>query len=148
MTKSSCSSDPRARQAVLAADSPEEAVDLALAMVRRVQREVRPDLRVVVMSATLDAAGVSRLLDDAPVVTSAVTSRNGIRLVPARWNSPPAITSSARPITNGRRVRSSRSRVMSAAAAATSAAATGANIADTQSVNIDMPRALLTGYLG
>jgi ATP-dependent helicase HrpB len=43
--------------------------DLALAMVRRVQQEARPDLRVVVMSATLDAAPVAAFLD-APVVTS------------------------------------------------------------------------------
>jgi ATP-dependent helicase HrpB len=42
--------------------------DLALALLREVQREVRPDLRLVVMSATLDAVAVSRFLDDCPVV--------------------------------------------------------------------------------
>lgn len=44
--------------------------DLALAMVRRVQREIRDDLRVVVMSATLDATRVAAFLDDAPIVRS------------------------------------------------------------------------------
>jgi ATP-dependent helicase HrpB len=45
--------------------------DLALAMARRVQSEVRSDLRLVVMSATLDAAPVARFLGDAPVLESA-----------------------------------------------------------------------------
>jgi len=45
--------------------------DLALAMARKAQREVREDLRLVVMSATLDAAPVARFLGDAPVVVSA-----------------------------------------------------------------------------
>lgn len=45
--------------------------DLALALARRVQLEARPDLRLVVMSATLDAAEVARFLGDAPIVTSA-----------------------------------------------------------------------------
>ena len=44
--------------------------DLALAMVRRVQQTVRPDLRVVVMSATLDPAPVSKFLGDCPCVSS------------------------------------------------------------------------------
>lgn len=42
--------------------------DLALALLREVRREVRPDLRIIVMSATLDAAPVARFLDDAPVI--------------------------------------------------------------------------------
>ncbi|WP_337174267.1 ATP-dependent helicase HrpB [Paludisphaera sp.] len=41
--------------------------DLALALLREVRREVRPDLRIMVMSATLDAAPVAAFLD-APVV--------------------------------------------------------------------------------
>jgi len=41
--------------------------DLAIALLREVRREVRPDLRVVVMSATLDAAPVARFLD-APTI--------------------------------------------------------------------------------
>jgi ATP-dependent helicase HrpB len=45
--------------------------DLALALARRVQLEARPDLRLVVMSATLDAEEVARWLGGAPIVTSA-----------------------------------------------------------------------------
>ncbi|MGD8875826.1 MAG: helicase-related protein, partial [Gammaproteobacteria bacterium] len=45
--------------------------DLSLAFCLQSQELLRPDIRLLVMSATLDAAGVSRLLDDAPVVTSA-----------------------------------------------------------------------------
>jgi ATP-dependent RNA helicase HrpB len=44
--------------------------DLSLAFCLQSQELLRPDLRLLVMSATLDAAGVSRLLDDAPVLTS------------------------------------------------------------------------------
>ena len=35
--------------------------DLSLAMARRVQREVRPDLRLVAMSATLDPGPIAGL---------------------------------------------------------------------------------------
>jgi ATP-dependent helicase HrpB len=45
-------------------------LDLSLALARRVQQEARPDLRIVVMSATLDPAPVARFLGDAPVVAS------------------------------------------------------------------------------
>lgn len=41
--------------------------DLALAFLKEVRREVRPDLIVVVMSATLEAEPVARFLDDCPV---------------------------------------------------------------------------------
>ncbi|HMB37668.1 MAG TPA: ATP-dependent helicase HrpB, partial [Wenzhouxiangellaceae bacterium] len=44
--------------------------DLGLALVRETQQALRPDLRVVVMSATLDAEPLARMLDDAPVLTS------------------------------------------------------------------------------
>ncbi len=44
--------------------------DLALAMVRRVQREVRPDLKIVVMSATLDSRPIANYFDGAPIVES------------------------------------------------------------------------------
>ncbi|WP_114377201.1 ATP-dependent helicase HrpB [Elioraea thermophila] len=44
--------------------------DLALALAREVQAALRPDLRLVAMSATLDAAAFARLLD-APVIESA-----------------------------------------------------------------------------
>ncbi len=42
--------------------------DLALALLREVQSEARPDLRLVVMSATLDGAAVAAALGDCPVV--------------------------------------------------------------------------------
>jgi ATP-dependent helicase HrpB len=44
--------------------------DLALAMVRRVQQTVRPDLLMVVMSATLAVEKVSAYLDHCPVIKS------------------------------------------------------------------------------
>ena len=44
--------------------------DLGLALTLHSRRLVRDDLRVLVMSATLDADAVARLLDDAPVVTA------------------------------------------------------------------------------
>src|SRR5262245_15137984 len=44
--------------------------DLALALARRVQLEARPELRLVVMSATLDAGEIARWLGGAPVVES------------------------------------------------------------------------------
>ncbi|MFZ4735097.1 MAG: ATP-dependent helicase HrpB [Bradymonadia bacterium] len=42
--------------------------DLALAMLAEVRRDARPDLKVLVMSATLDPGPVARFLDDCPVV--------------------------------------------------------------------------------
>ncbi|MCC6806795.1 MAG: ATP-dependent helicase HrpB [Deltaproteobacteria bacterium] len=44
--------------------------DLALALVKRLQATERPDLKLVVMSATLDGAAVAGYLGDAPVVRS------------------------------------------------------------------------------
>ena len=44
--------------------------DLALALLRRLQATSRPDLRLIVMSATLNTAPVSRFLNDCPVVRS------------------------------------------------------------------------------
>jgi ATP-dependent helicase HrpB len=44
--------------------------DLGLALARDAQGLLRDDLRLLVMSATLDGAAVARLLDDAPVVES------------------------------------------------------------------------------
>ncbi len=43
--------------------------DLALALLKRLQR-ARPDLRIVVMSATLDAGPVAEYLDGCPIVRS------------------------------------------------------------------------------
>lgn len=44
--------------------------DLALAMTRLVQQTVRPDLRIVVMSATLAAREVASYLGDCPIIAS------------------------------------------------------------------------------
>ncbi len=44
--------------------------DLGLALARDAQQGLRPDLKLIVMSATLDAARVSALLGDAPVIVS------------------------------------------------------------------------------
>jgi ATP-dependent helicase HrpB len=44
--------------------------DLALALCLDVQRSLRPDLRLMVMSATLDCGPVSALLGDAPIIGS------------------------------------------------------------------------------
>ncbi|MFL6333595.1 MAG: ATP-dependent helicase HrpB [Pyrinomonadaceae bacterium] len=44
--------------------------DLALALLRRLQQSSRPDLKLVAMSATLEAAPVARYLDDCPVLRS------------------------------------------------------------------------------
>jgi ATP-dependent helicase HrpB len=44
--------------------------DLALALVARLQKTSRPDLRVVVMSATLNALPIAEFLGDCPVVRS------------------------------------------------------------------------------
>ena len=44
--------------------------DLGLALARDVQQGLREDLRLLVMSATLDGARVAKLLGDAPVIES------------------------------------------------------------------------------
>ncbi len=44
--------------------------DLALAMARRLQNQARPDLRLLVMSATLESARLAAFLGDCPVVRS------------------------------------------------------------------------------
>jgi len=43
--------------------------DLALGLLFELQQLSRPDLRIIVMSATLDAEAVSRFLNDAPIVS-------------------------------------------------------------------------------
>ena len=45
--------------------------DLGLALALQTQEVLRPDLRVLVMSATLDGTALSALLGDAPIVSSA-----------------------------------------------------------------------------
>jgi len=44
--------------------------DLALALVAEVQREARPDLKIVVMSATLDPAPIQGFFVDCPLITA------------------------------------------------------------------------------
>ncbi len=44
--------------------------DLALALLRRLQQTARPDLKLIVMSATLDAAPLARFLGDCPILQS------------------------------------------------------------------------------
>ena len=44
--------------------------DVALAVIRELQASVRPDLKLVVMSATLDTGRLSDYLDECPVLTS------------------------------------------------------------------------------
>src|ERR671939_216287 len=44
--------------------------DLGLALALDAQRGLREDLKLLVMSATLDGAQVARLLDEAPVIRS------------------------------------------------------------------------------
>ncbi len=44
--------------------------DLALALLRRLQRTKRPDLRIIVMSATLDAAPIASYLGGCPILRS------------------------------------------------------------------------------
>ena len=45
-------------------------VDLTLGMVRRIQQTVRPDLKIVVMSATLAAQPIANYLGNAPIVVA------------------------------------------------------------------------------
>lgn len=44
--------------------------DLALAMVRRIQQTVRPDLRIIVMSATMEPQPIAEFLGHCPIVLS------------------------------------------------------------------------------
>src|SRR5690348_12407715 len=44
--------------------------DLGLALTLQAQQLLRPELRILVMSATLDGAPIAKLLGDAPVVNS------------------------------------------------------------------------------
>lgn len=43
-------------------------VDLAIALLREIRASVRPDLKLLVMSATLDARSVATFLGDAPII--------------------------------------------------------------------------------
>jgi len=61
--------------------------DLGLALCLDAQQGLRDDLRLLVMSATLDGAAVARLMDDAPVLTSEGRSYPiDIRHLPVKTN--------------------------------------------------------------
>ena len=60
--------------------------DLALALCRDIQREVRPELRLLILSATLDAEALARALDGDPAV---VTSEGRMFPVETRFLPPP-----------------------------------------------------------
>lgn len=57
-------------------------LDLVLALLRQVRREVRPDLRLVVMSATVEAAPLARWLDASEVHASGRTWPVEVRYLP------------------------------------------------------------------
>ncbi|HEY7640285.1 MAG TPA: ATP-dependent helicase HrpB [Steroidobacteraceae bacterium] len=68
--------------------------DLGLALCLDAQTEVREDLRLLVMSATLDASAVAQLLGDAPVVTAQGRAFD----VATHWTSGGAVNRGARDI--------------------------------------------------
>ena len=57
------------------------AADLSLAMARRVQREVRPDLALVAMSATLDPGPLSAFLGGCPVIAAEGRRQHPVEIV-------------------------------------------------------------------
>ena len=67
-------SDPRLKKAgIVILDEFHERhmqADIALAMLRRLQQTTRPDLKLVVMSATLNIGPVAQFLGDAPLIKS------------------------------------------------------------------------------
>jgi len=66
--------------------------DLGLALALEIKSALRPDLQIIVMSATLDAEPVAKLMDDAPVLTSEGQSFD----VETRWLDKPWSQSSGR----------------------------------------------------
>lgn len=68
--------------------------DLGLALCQEAQAQVREDLRILVMSATLDATAVAQLLGDAPVVTAAGKAFD----VETRWIGTGSVSRGAREI--------------------------------------------------
>ncbi len=77
------------------------AADLALAMARRVQREARPDLRLLAMSATLDPGPLAAFLGGCPVLVAphrhfeVEVSYAGDHRAPAGAGAPRAATAAA-----------------------------------------------------
>ena len=73
--------------------------DLGLALARESQRLFRPDLRLLIMSATLDCSAVSRLLNDAPIIVSEGRSysvRTSYAVRPITGPIEPAVVSAVR----------------------------------------------------
>ncbi|HKU16912.1 MAG TPA: ATP-dependent helicase HrpB [Steroidobacteraceae bacterium] len=68
--------------------------DLGLALCLDAQAEVREDLRILVMSATLDTGSVARLLGDGPVVTAEGRAFD----VETRWTAPAPAARGAREV--------------------------------------------------
>jgi len=66
------------------------ATDLALAMTRHAQREVRPDLKLLAMSATLDPAPLAAFLGDGSTACPIVESRGRLHPVEIRYRERPA----------------------------------------------------------
>ena len=91
--------------------------DLGLALCLEAQAEVREDLRILVMSATLDAAAVAQLLGDAPIVTaegrmlSSRDARGAAAGVATAWSH--ARSTSLRELRERSRKRSNRTRATS-----------------------------------
>ena len=69
--------------------------DLGLALCLESQETLREDLRILVMSATLDLQPLARLLDDAPIVEAEARSLRGRRRTTSR--AAPSSRSSCRP---------------------------------------------------
>ena len=73
--------------------------DLGLAFCLDVREHLRPDLKVLVMSATLDCAAVARLMDNAPVLESAGRSypvETRFRSFPVEGGIEPAVAQTVR----------------------------------------------------
>lgn len=67
--------------------------DLGLALCLDVQRSLRPDLRLLVMSATINAGEVAAVLaGSAAPAAPVITSRGRLHPVQIRWQPPPAAT--------------------------------------------------------
>ncbi len=66
--------------------------DLGLALALEIRAALRPDLQMIVMSATLDAEPVAKLMDDAPILTSAGQSYE----VETKWLETPWTSASGR----------------------------------------------------
>jgi ATP-dependent helicase HrpB len=108
------------------------ATDLSLAMARRVQREVRRDLRLIAMSATLDTAAVAAFLGSCPVVAS----QGRLHAVEVRYLEP------------GRRGAASGGAVVGTARAGRSAAAAGGAAATVPALLVAAARQALAESAG